>query len=124
MPESAPGQNRRVCGQQGEDMAADYLTRRGVRILARNFRDRDGEIDLVGEQDGTILFIEVKYRRDDRYGSPAEAVTAGKQKSICRTALYYLHLHHCPEQQPARFDVVSISGKDVQWLRNAFPFVR
>ena len=95
-----------------------------MKILERNFHDRYGEIDIIGEEDGTLLFIEVKYRSSGRYGTPEEAVTAEKQRSICRTALYYLHRKNMNTQIPVRFDVVSVTNASLRWIRDAFPFIR
>lgn len=109
-------------GRIGEERAAEYLKERGVKILERNFRDRDGEIDIIGEKDGILLFCEVKYRGTDCWGDPAEAVTARKQKSICRTALYYLHRTGRGIHIPVRFDVISVTEEGIDWIQDAFPF--
>ena len=113
----------RQTGLRGEEEAVRYLERRGVRILARNFRDRNGEIDIIGEQDGVLLFFEVKYRSSSRYGDPAEAVTAEKQKNICRTALYYLNRTGRGTSLPVRFDVIGVTDDGIRWIRDAFPFL-
>jgi len=109
-------------GRRGEEEAARFLQSKGVVILEKNFRDRDGEIDLIGEEDGVLLFIEVKYRSSGRCGEPEEAVTAAKQRSICRTALYYLFRTGRGTQGPVRFDVVSVTDAGIRWIRDAFPF--
>ena len=99
-----------------------FLQSKGVVILEKNFRDRDGEIDLIGEEDGVLLFIEVKYRSSSRFGDPGEAVTPAKQRSICRTALYYLYRTGRGTQGPVRFDVVCVTDEGIRWIRGAFPF--
>ena len=114
--------DRKSTGRMGEDAAARYLAQHGVRILARNFPDRDGEIDLIGEDDGILVFFEVKARRNLQCGDPAEAVTPAKQQSICRTALYYLHRTGRDLQRPMRFDVVCVTEEGIRWIRDAFPF--
>ena len=122
---SDPGlqtQDRRGTGRLGEEAAARYLAQHGVRILARNFHDRDGEIDLIGEEAGTLVFFEVKTRTNPQCGDPAEAVTPAKQQSICRTALYYLHRTGRDLQRPMRFDVVCVTEEGIRWIRDAFPF--
>ncbi len=116
--------SRRETGRRGEEEAVSFLQKKGVKILERNFHDRDGEIDIIGEEDGTLLFIEVKFRSSGRYGTPEEAVTAEKQRSICRTALYYLHRKNMNTQIPVRFDVVSVTNASLRWIRDAFPFIR
>ncbi len=82
--------NRKTLGKIGEDFAAAMLTEEGYRILARNFRCRLGEIDIIAEKDGEISFIEVKTRRSLRCGLPSEAVTGEKQLRMKRAAEYYL----------------------------------
>ena len=112
----------REIGRRGEEEAARFLQSKGVVILEKNFRDRDGEIDLIGEEDGVLLFIEVKYRSSSRFGDPGEAVTPAKQRSICRTALYYLYRTGRGTQGPVRFDVVCVTDEGIRWIRGAFPF--
>jgi putative endonuclease len=84
-------------GKSGESYACLELERRGYAILARRFRTRAGEIDVVARDGDTVVFIEVKARRSDRCGYPAEAVTAQKQRQLMRMASYYI------------FDVVSVT---------------
>ena len=84
------GACRQTLGKLGEDLAAGLLAEKGYAILARNYRCRYGEIDLITCRDGILTFVEVKTRQDSRFGSPAEAVTAEKQKKIRRTAVCYL----------------------------------
>ena len=111
--------NKRNTGKRYESLAADYLQGQGLTIMERNYQDRTGEIDLIG-RDGTFLvFVEVKYRGDMRSGDPAEAVTPRKQQHIRRTAQYYLYSHRCGDV-PCRFDVVSILGEEIRWIRDAF----
>ena len=110
----------RETGQRGEETAVRFLSDRGVRILERNFRDRDGEIDIIGEEDGTLVFFEVKYRSSARWGDPAEAVTPEKQRTISRTARYYLYKTGRGTEIPMRFDVVCVTGKEIRWIRDAF----
>lgn len=111
--------NKRNTGKQYESLAAEYLQRQGMVILERNYRDRTGEIDLIGRDGAFLVFVEVKYRRDLRTGEPAEAVTARKQQRIRRTAQYYLYSHRCGNV-PCRFDVVSILGEEIRWIPDAF----
>ena len=113
----------RSVGTMQENAAAEYLTARGVRILAHSYRGRRGEIDLVGcDQDGTLLFIEVKYRSSARYGDPSEAVTAEKQETICRVCDEYRREHGIPDTRKQRFDIVAVDMAGIRWIRNAFPY--
>ena len=106
-----PRENLRKTGSQMEEAAVSYLAERGVTILERNFRSRTAEIDIIGKQDGTILFIEVKARAEShKSGTAQEAVGIAKQKRICRCADYYLHTKGIdPYRASIRFDVVAIT---------------
>ena len=115
--------NTRSIGTKKEDAAAEYITRNGGRVTDRNFRSRMGEIDIVARDEGAVCFIEVKYRKTDAKGHPAEAVGARKQFTICRTADYYRMTHGLPEDIPYRFDVISITGAEITWYKNAFMYI-
>ncbi|MBP3507017.1 MAG: YraN family protein [Lachnospiraceae bacterium] len=112
--------NKRVVGSEYEALAVTYLQKQGIQILARNYRCRQGEIDIIGKENQYLLFVEVKYRKDLRAGYPAEAVTLTKQKRIYQTARYYLYENQMSEDTPIRFDVVAILGEEIQYIRNAF----
>lgn len=94
-------------GRWGERKAADWLRRRGYRILERNFRCRFGEIDLIAVRGDFLVFVEVKLRRDDRYGAAAEFVDARKQQRVRTAAELWLQRHPTEERQP-RFDVIEV----------------
>lgn len=113
-------ENKRETGTRKEELAAEYLTRRGVKILTRNFRCRQGEIDLIGRDGRYLVFFEVKYRKTNRNGMPAEAVGYVKQRRIRYTAQFYLYSNHYREELPCRFDVISILGDQITWIRDAF----
>lgn len=116
-------ENRRRLGSEYEKRAEEYLRQQGYRIRCRNYRCRMGEIDLVAEEDGCLVFVEVKYRSDGRKGAPQEAVDARKQRKICRVADYYRMTHGCGDGTVCRFDVVAILGENVTLLRNAFYYM-
>ena len=99
---------RQALGEAGEAAACRALEARGYRILARRYRTRFGEIDLVARVDGVVVFVEVKARRGCRFGDPASAVTAEKQRRVAAMAADYLTRHRL-ERVPARFDVVAVS---------------
>ncbi len=99
--------SRQHLGQNGEEIAAALLGENGYRILARNYRCKCGEIDIIAKQGDTLVFLEVKTRTGMAYGSPSAAVTLKKQRQISRTAQYYLAVHNLFDA-PARFDVVSV----------------
>jgi putative endonuclease len=105
---SPPG-DRQTLGKEGEELACRELRRRGYAILARRYRTRFGEIDIIGEDGRTLVFVEVKARRTARRGSAAESVTARKQRRIAAMALDYLAWTGRLDR-PCRFDVVAIDG--------------
>lgn len=117
------GMNGRSIGADKEQLAADYLTENGMRIVARNFRARQGEIDIIGYEGGYLVFVEVKYRGSDTKGSALEAVNLKKQARICRTADYYRLIHHIGDDVNIRYDVVGIQGSEITWVKNAFMHV-
>jgi putative endonuclease len=110
-------------GAWGEDLALRYLLRRGYRLLARNYRKRRGEIDLIVTDDETLVFVEVKLRRSTGYGDPLEAVTSRKQATIRSLAEQYL-AENQPEFETLRFDVIGIlatrSGTRIVHIKEAF----
>lgn len=112
--------NKRSLGSEKENMAAEFLEKQGYRILEKNFRCRQGEIDIIANEGRYLVFVEVKYRADSRSGEPEEAVDAGKQYTIRRVALYYLYRNQLSETTPCRFDVVGIKGEKIRVTRNAF----
>lgn len=114
--------NTREKGAQKEQQVCAYLLSEGVEILERNFRVRQGEIDVIGRDGEYLVFFEVKYRAGASRGSAAEAVGSTKQKKICRVADYYRLHHQCAEDTPIRFDVVAVDGESLHWIKNAFDY--
>jgi putative endonuclease len=112
-------------GQRGEALAAKYLRRLGYKIVARGNRGALGEIDLVAVDGRTVVFVEVKTRRSQDAGHPADAVDYDKQRRLTRLAVGYLRRHNLLEY-PARFDVIAITwpagrGKPtIEHIRQAF----
>lgn len=115
--------NKRQVGFDKEQLAAEYLTAGGMRIVARNFRGRQGEIDIIGYHGKYLVFVEVKYRNSEVMGNALEAVDLRKQRQVCKVADYYRYLHKMGEDTMVRYDVVAIQGEQVQWIQNAFPHV-
>lgn len=117
------GKNRRTTGTHYEELAAEYLCAKGFRILCRNFRCRTGEVDIVAEKDGVLVFVEVKFRSGGGFGDPFEAVDLNKQRRICRTALYYCKKHAVSTDCACRFDVIAVYGdQTIRHMENAFDF--
>ena len=115
--------NTRKKGAEYEQVTAAYLENHGVKILERNYRNRRGEIDLIGKDNEYTVFFEVKYRKNDEKGSPAEAVTFTKQRTICRVADYYRMTHGMGEFSAIRYDVIAIEGNQITWYKNAFEHI-
>lgn len=113
--------NTRNTGTFYEDAACEYLRRQGITILERNFRCRQGEIDIIGRQKDCIIFFEVKYRRTENYGEAIRAVPFPKQKKICMCADYYCMQH--PWISTIRYDVIGITDTKIEWVKNAFEHV-
>jgi putative endonuclease len=115
--------NTRKKGTEYELKAVEYLKKNGIRILEQNYRNRKGEIDIIGKDGEYTVFFEVKYRKDNSKGSPAEAVTYSKQKTICTVADYYRLTHGMGEYTPTRYDVIGICGEEITWYKNAFEHI-
>jgi putative endonuclease len=112
----------RVLGDKGEDLAVKHLKKNGYRILARNYKAPTGEIDIIADDRGILVFIEVKTRTDDLFGKPEEAVNMKKQHKIKRTALHYMS--RLKKEQPSRFDIVSVhirgKARKIEHIEDAF----
>ena len=112
--------NKRKLGTDKEELAARYLKERGVKMLEKNFRCRQGEIDLIYRDGEYLVFCEVKYRSNNKNGTAMDAVGITKQRKICRVAEYYRMIHHLGDLTPIRYDVMARQGDQVTWIRNAF----
>lgn len=116
--------NKRLTGKKYEEHAALYLEERGFVLLEKNFRCRQGEIDLVGLHEGCLVFVEVKYRKNADSGLPEEAVGRLKQMKICQSSDYYRVNHENEAKRQVRYDVVAICGEKIIWHKNAFSYIR
>ena len=106
-------------GQDSEERALKYLKKRGLKLRARNYSSRYGEIDLIMQDEDTLVFVEVRYRKHDSHGSAVESVDYHKQSRIANTAESYLQIH--PWDGSCRFDIVAIQGEaKPQWIIGAF----
>ncbi len=117
---AAMTQERQAFGKEGENIAVGELERRGYEILARRYRTRHGEIDIVATDEGTIVFVEVKARATAEFGTAAEAVTTHKQRRLAAMATDYLARHRLTER-PCRFDVVAIDGLGADMVITVYP---
>jgi len=110
-------------GRQAETAACDYLQQHGLILIAKNFRCRLGEIDLIMREQHTLVFIEVRYRHRKEYGSGAESVNLNKRKKLLLTAEYYLLQQQLVDRVPCRFDVLTISDHaQIEWIKDAFSY--
>ncbi len=109
-------------GSTAENLACQYLETRGLVLVARNVRYRGGELDLIMREGETLVFVEVRSRRQSSYGTPAETVTPIKQQRLIHAASLYLQRQAL--DLPCRFDVVAIlqdgSAPRIDWIRDAF----
>ena len=109
-------------GQMAEELACRYLQQQGLNLIEKNYRCRQGEIDLVMRQGDSLVFVEVRQRSQTGFGGAAASVTAKKQEKLRLTALHYLQ-HKAPRAH-ARFDVVAVQGdttqQHIEWIRDAF----
>ena len=106
-------------GVRAEDRCAELMRSAGLLLVARNWRCRHGEIDLIGEERGTLVFAEVRMRSPGNFGGAAESVTAAKRARLLAAARLYLMRY---PQATCRFDVFLVDGppRHVQWIKNAF----
>lgn len=99
----------KLTGQCGEDAAANFLKKSGFKIIERNYKNKIGEIDIIAKNKENLVFVEVKTRSSDKFGTPAEAVTYYKKQKIVNTAKFYLMKN--PTDLNIRFDIIEVYGK-------------
>ena len=117
--------NKRKIGTEGEMIASDFLKSNGLDILERNYRNRYGEIDLIAKDRDTLVFTEVKFRKDELAGHPIEAANVGKQRVIRNVAKHFMYNKGYDDDTYCRFDVIGIIANgedepDITWVRDAF----
>jgi putative endonuclease len=110
----------KAIGDAGEAAAADHLVAQGLRVLARNFRVKGGEIDLVCRDGDTTVFVEVRRRARADFGGAAWSITPAKQKRLVLAARHWLARHGNYYDGACRFDCVLIDGERLEWLKDAF----
>ena len=114
----------RAAGDSFEQRACGELERAGLKLLARNYSTRHGELDLVMRENDTVVFVEVRYRKSASHGDAAASVTPTKQGRLILAAQHWLAAHPSHARRPCRFDVISYDGPidavQRQWLRGAF----
>jgi putative endonuclease len=114
----------RTTGFSAERRAEHFLKSRGVTIIAQQYQSRFGEIDLIGTHQQTLIFVEVRFRKNNHYGSPAETVNTAKQQKIIKTAQLFLMKNSQFQPYYCRFDVVGVNphngGYAFNWIQGAF----
>lgn len=113
----------RSVGKKIEREVCDYFVKNGLEFVDANYSCKSGEIDLIMRDHGTLVFIEVRHRKQDDYGDGLESITRGKQNKIIRTAKQYLLENDLYDKIPCRFDVAATDGNsssNVNWIRDAF----
>jgi len=117
----------RQIGNYYEDLALSHLKKAGLTLLARNYTCRYGELDLIMSENATIVFVEVRYRRNPNFGDGVDSITTSKRAKLIRTATSFLQANPSLAQRACRFDVVALAGMadkpSLDWLRNAFEIV-
>lgn len=110
-----------VRGKNAEDLATEFLSQQGLKIIARNVRNRYGEIDIIAQEEDTLLFVEVRLRRSAAFGGAAVSITVAKQRRLQAAASLYLSERN--DQPACRFDAVLLDALDIRrisWLRDIF----
>ena len=103
------GLHNKLTGQCGEDAAAAFLKKKGYKIIKRNYKNKIGEIDIIAKNKEDLVFVEVKTRSSEKFGTPAEAVTYYKKQKIVNAAKWYLAQN--PTELNIRFDIIEVYGK-------------
>ena len=114
---------KQVAGNAAEDLASAHLERAGLRILLRNYRVRGGEIDCIALDGHTLVFVEVRLRRNARFGGAAASIDSRKQQRIIHAARCYLSRFPRQAEHPCRFDCVlldSLNTDQLEWIKDAF----
>lgn len=106
-------------GKQAEQQACQFLQKQGLRFIEKNWRYFTGEIDLIMQDGEDIVFVEVRYRTNQHFGSPIETITQHKRYKLIKTSLCYLQQKNWLDRN-CRFDIVSLSQKKLEWVKNAF----
>lgn len=118
------GMNKTLRGKTYEAKAEAWLCARGLRPIARNFSARGGEIDLIMEDDATVVFVEVRFRASRQFVGALESITREKQRRLVHTASCWLQRYPAQAARPCRFDVVGMDGSGdscaVTWIKAAF----
>jgi len=121
---SRPPEERAAAGRDAESLVCGHIEKEGMRVVARNFRGRGGEIDIVARDGDALVFVEVRFREEGDFGAPEETVTPVKRRRIASAARAYLSTISAADWKEARFDVAAVEGSGpaavIRYYRNAF----
>lgn len=108
-----------IRGEQAEQLACNHLLQQGLQLIARNFRCYHGELDLIMQEAQTLVIVEVRFRKSNKYGGALESITKAKQSRIIAATSYYLMQNNL--RYATRFDVITIANDArINWIKNAF----
>lgn len=107
-------------GVKAERDAEKYLVQHGLISIDRNYHCKYGEIDLIMQDANYLVFIEVRFRQSDKFGTASETVTSKKQHKLIITAQHYIQAHSFAQKMPCRFDVIGVSTQNINWVQAAF----
>lgn len=111
--------NHSILGKKAEDAACSFLIKNGLELITRNYKCRYGEIDLIMQDQDTLVFVEVRYRKSADYGSALESIDTGKQRRLVFTANHYLS--RLPALPTSRFDIIALTeNQSPEWIIDAF----
>lgn len=114
--------NNLSSGLLSEKQACDFLKTKGLRLITKNYRCLYGEIDLIMQENDTLVFIEVRLRSHMDYGTALESIDSRKQQKLLKSATHYLQKHHLIDKIDCRFDVVGFSNSTIDWIKDAFSY--
>ncbi len=116
--------NKQIIGQKTEQLALEYLQAKGLLLIERNWSCRAGELDLIMHDGATLVFAEVRYRKNNNFGGASASITPSKQKKIQLAAQFYLLRNPRWQNHPCRFDVMALEPKgesfSINWIQHAF----
>jgi putative endonuclease len=114
--------NKKEIGEQKERLAIEYLQTHGLQFVAKNYHCPFGEIDLIMADKDEIVFVEVRSRKNNAYGSAIESVDHFKQRKLLKSATYYLQKKELLDNINCRFDVIGFSNNRLHWIKDAFSY--
>jgi putative endonuclease len=112
--------HKKIVGNLAEQRACQFLQAQGLKLITQNFRTIHGEIDLIMREGDEIVFIEVRSRAKNDYGTPIESINKNKQKKVIKTSLIFLQQRNWLDKVNCRFDVIGVNQDHLEWIQDAF----